>query len=346
MIVSRNKKLCLILREAVRIAGELNLHRCITKMPHTKKRCYERTRLHFVVYICDHLCSLSRGRPPLTRETKTLKSPRALLGSDFSSPSDLHLVSQVEIWSISTQIFDSFGAATDSALLRSKLTDLEHFSETYETWRHKWTETLIGNPAVEQVVQTVLTLSFHSARLQLFSHMFRGPNQDLSEPRYPSKTIDRIASASVNSALSIVQIMVEVTETGASANLPSYFYTTLAFASVFLLKGPWHLLNNEALKERALQMLDRLIGLGLGLSTVHPLSRIINGLRKARDGQAHDETSQGGQEADNPNDQDARPVTMSDDFDDWDNSLAPLMFPHDIDLEILDFDTFDFSHIG
>lgn len=28
---------------AVRIAGELNLHRCLTKMPHTEKSCYDRT---------------------------------------------------------------------------------------------------------------------------------------------------------------------------------------------------------------------------------------------------------------------------------------------------------------
>lgn len=84
--------------EAVRMAAELNLHRCISKMPHTKRECYERTLLYFMVYICDHHCSLSHGRPPMTRDLRSLKSPRAPLQSEFSAPSDLKLISQVELW--------------------------------------------------------------------------------------------------------------------------------------------------------------------------------------------------------------------------------------------------------
>ena len=321
-------------------------------MPHTEKTCYERTRLHFIVYVCDHHCSLSHGRPPLTRDTKILKSPRALLDSDFSSPSDLNLVSQVELWSISTQIFDQFGAATDSALIHSRLAELEEFSETYESWRHKWTEKLKGTPGSDQGAQTMLDMCFHSARLSLFSHLFRGSAQDLSRPQNSLKTINRFAITAAQSALCIVQNMTEMSEAHACPDLPSYFYTMLAFASVFLLKGPWRVLD-EALQERALQQLNRLVGLCSGpldiTHAVHPISSIVSGLRTAIGGQLYGKLGNGGNEVDNLTYRDPNPPDMADEglvMNDAENTLAPLVFPNDIGLDIPDFDIFDFSYVG
>ena len=288
----------------------------------------------------------------MTRDTKILKSPRALLDSDFSSPSDLNLVSQVELWSISTQIFDNFGAATDSALIHSRLAELEEFSETYESWRHKWTETLKGTPGFDQGAQTMLDMCFYSARLSLFSHLFRGSAQDLSKPQKPPKAINKLAVTAAQSALCIVQNMTEVSEAHACPNLPSYFYTMLAFASVFLLKGPWQVLD-EALQERALQQLNRLVGLCSGplavTHAVHPISSIVSGLRTAIGGQLYGKLGNWGNEVDNSTDRDPNPPDMTDEglvMNDAENSLAPLIFPNDIGLEIPDLDTFDFSHIG
>ena len=321
-------------------------------MPHTEKACYERTRLHFIVYICDHHCSLSHGRPPLTRDTKILKSPRALLDSEFSSPSDLHLVSQVELWSISTVIFDNFGAATDRALVHSRLAELEEFSETYESWRYKWTETLRRRPDFGQGAQTMLDICFHSARLSLFSHLFRGSAQDLSKPQNPSKTIDRIALTAAQSALSIVQRMNEVSEAHACLDLPSYFYTMLAFASVFLVKGPWQILDKD-LEKRSLQELNRLIGFCLESLTitnaVHPISSIVRALRTAVGGGLYGKPGNGGNGID---DSTYRDANSANDIDEgWvvnhsESSLEPLMFLDDTGLEVPDLDTLDFSHVG
>ncbi|KAK0509191.1 hypothetical protein JMJ35_008562 [Cladonia borealis] len=138
---------------AARIAGELNLHRCITKMPHTKKICYDRSRLHFLVYICDHHCSLSHGRPPMTREIKAVKSLRAL---KFSTAADLDLISQVELWSISTQVFDSFGAATDRTFVHSRRRPPEETDGGYERADSTYDDVDRGNMADGAFVTNVL----------------------------------------------------------------------------------------------------------------------------------------------------------------------------------------------
>lgn len=101
---------------AVRISTELDLHRCITKMPHTKRECIERTRLYFLVYICDHQCALIHGRPPMMREFQSLKSPKVFLQSSLSTPDDLQLISLVELWSVSSRVFDLFGADVEVSL--------------------------------------------------------------------------------------------------------------------------------------------------------------------------------------------------------------------------------------
>jgi hypothetical protein len=76
------------------------LHRCISKMLPTKIDCYDRTRLFYLVCLCDHHCSLKYGRPPMTQDWRSLKSPKLFYLSEFSSPRDLGLVSLLKLWTI------------------------------------------------------------------------------------------------------------------------------------------------------------------------------------------------------------------------------------------------------
>src|ERR1700761_7737052 len=107
------------------MAADLNLHRCITKMPHTKTQCYERTRLYFLVYMCDQHCSLIYGRPPITREYRSLNSPRTFLRSRLCTAEDVKLIGQVDFWSISSRVFDIFGADTEAPITKQRATALE-----------------------------------------------------------------------------------------------------------------------------------------------------------------------------------------------------------------------------
>ena len=321
-------------------------------MPHTEKTCYERTRLHFIVYVCDHHCSLSHGRPPLTRDTKKLKSPRALLDSEFSSPLDLTLISQVELWSISTQVFDNFGAATDCAFVYSRLAELDEFSELISSWHHKWTNTMGSKFRYESGGLTVLKLYSDSARLYLLSHLFRGSSPDLSNAQTPLKAIDRVIDTASRSALDILKGMSEISETTALPVLPSYFYTMLAFASVFLLNGPRQTLDGR-FEERVLHTIHRLIESCSGPPVIehkdHPISRIVNGLRTAL-GSVHTEKSDCtvGKTDDSTCGQLGTSVTndgMS--FaSDPEADLSSLMFSADDGFGMADFDDFVFSNLA
>ena len=256
-------------------------------MPHTEKTCYDRTRLYLLVYICDHQVSLCHGRPPMTRETRMLKESRTLLDSEFSSSSDLQLISQVELWSISTQVFDSFGAATDSTFISGRLSELEYLSHAYENWRQEWTAKLETRLEVEPSIIAILDLYFHSARLYLSSHIFRGLEQDFIRPEDTARPLDRFGHFAVQSALSIVSRMTELNEAQVCSRLPFYFSTTIAFASIFLLRGPcrtlYHVDRDRAMQY--LQALNRLVSSPSAIpSAAHPVSNIANSLKAALDG--------------------------------------------------------------
>ena len=328
---------------AVRIAGELNLHRCLTKMPHMEKSCYDRTRLYLLVYICDHQTSLSHGRPPMTRENRTLKEPRTLLDSKFSTSLDLQLISQVELWSISSQVFDSFGAATDSTFISRRLSELEYLSDAYERWRREWTAMLETQLEAEPSRSAILDLYFHSARLYLSSHIFRGPEQDFARPEDTLNTLDRWAHSATQSALSMVYRMTEMNEAQVSSRLPFYFSTTIAFASIFLLRGPCHTLYHVD-RDRAmqyLQALDRLASSpSANLNALHPVSNIAKSLKVAL---------VGWREAEEGNDERVE-ENVADVFVNRDNRVHGAVSPNvqkstfcDFDLDLRDFQSFDFS---
>ena len=175
----------------------------------------------------------------MTPELQSLKSPRALLRSEFSTPSDLRLISQVELWSISSRVFDLFGADIGSPLVRNKYTELEHLGSAYDTWRREWLEVLTFRHVLDR--RHIFDLYFHSAKLYLYSHVFRGPSQ--SDLKTPGTTNDmtKLASCAVEHASSLLRCLTDSNEAQFwLGELPSYFGTTIAFASVFLLKALWH----------------------------------------------------------------------------------------------------------
>ena len=312
-------------------------------MPHTEKSCYDRTRLYLLVYICDHQISLSHGRPPMTRETRMLKEPRTLLDSDFSTSSDLQLISQVELWSISAQVFDNFGAATDSTFISGRLSELEYLSDAYNHWRREWTEILETRLQLEPSNLAILDLYFHSARLYLSSHIFRGLEQEFERPQDTPNPLDRFAHFATQSALSIVHRMTELNEAQVCSRLPFYFSTTIAFASIFLLRGPCRALYRVD-RDRAmqyLQALNRLVSVPSGApNAAHPVSNIANSLKAALDGWKEAEDGNDGRVEENTTD-----VGVDQGIEIYraDSPTAQECGIHDFGLDLPDFGSFDFS---
>lgn len=202
-------------------------------MPHAKRACYDRTRLYFLVYLCDHHCSLSHGKPPLTRDFHLLKNPRAFLESKFSSLSDIRLISQVELWSINSRVFDIFGADTDNRVDSQRLAEISRLEDAHEQWYRYWLETIDFGGNADHVSGRIFDLYSHSAKLYLFSHVFRGQSE-LSTGAL--REAGHYAHCALDRALSIV-CSVSCETRDLLQQLPYYIGTVTAFASVCLLKA-------------------------------------------------------------------------------------------------------------
>jgi hypothetical protein len=237
-------------RTAVSTGAQLDLHRCITKMPHTKLACYYRTRLFYLACLCDHHCSLKYGRPPMTQDWRSLKSPTTFLHSEFSTHLDLGLVSQLELWSTTRAVFEQFGADVESSAAAQKLDEVDKLSQAYQNWHNMWCTTLgTGGPA-----GCIAELYYNCALLYLYSHIHRGNTQPVS-PNSDTK-IAELHIRFQQSAHAVLRIMVD----GELhlLNLPSYFGTMLAFATVTLIKTVREEPLGEGGKSDILNLLRRL----------------------------------------------------------------------------------------
>lgn len=169
----------------------------------------------------------------MTRDTQSLKSPGALLQSKFSTPTDMMLISQVELWSISSRAFDVFGADIERSVASQMPTELERLQNTYERWHQKWLSALSLKGDVDDFSRWMFDLYFHSAKLFLFSHAFRGPLQDGMK----TSTDSNFTIYALGSALSITHCIVEAKDASLwLKKLPAYFGIMTAFASVSLIR--------------------------------------------------------------------------------------------------------------
>lgn len=266
---------------AVRISAQLNLHRCITKMPHRKAECYERTRLYYQVYLCDHHCSLKHGRPPMTQEWRSLQVPGALLRSEHSRHTDLALISQVELWAISRRVFESFGADVNSSDASKRLADIAMLDAAFQDWRRHWLETMAVDAGVCGWYKT--ELYYHEARLSLFSHIFRGSRQTDNPP---DSTVAGPAQAALESAISVIRIFTEsVGSDQRLCDLPSYHESMAAYATAYLLKAAAsELAAAVSIKEESTRLLrvlsERLNYLDHGVGCSRPILTLKTNLSR------------------------------------------------------------------
>jgi hypothetical protein len=112
-------------------------------------------------------------------------------------------------------------------------TELESLQSTYEKWHQKWLGALSLKGDFDDFSRWMFDLYFHSAKLFLFSHAFRGPLQEGMNASVDSNfTIYALCSA-----LSITHCIVEAKEASSwLKKLPAYFGIMTAFASVSLIR--------------------------------------------------------------------------------------------------------------
>ncbi|KAF2774469.1 hypothetical protein EJ03DRAFT_347068 [Teratosphaeria nubilosa] len=222
---------------AVRIATEIQLHRSIFRALSGDRNHYLRTRLYYLVYVCDHHFSVAYGRPPMTREDESIKSSGPFLDSEHAVEDDARLVSQVHFWQVGSEIYETYGVDVDRPLTASLIDPLRRLSIKLDGVRADWTERFSENQYVGNYPRKGVGLHHHFAQLYLKSMAFRGIGKPGFKAPAVALDIDEIANSATLSATSIIRAVVSDSEIQNYLNgLPTYFDLMIAFAVVFVLK--------------------------------------------------------------------------------------------------------------
>ncbi|KJR88575.1 uncharacterized protein SPSK_07222 [Sporothrix schenckii 1099-18] len=224
---------------SARIAIEMNLHRGVSKAKHTcfdkpmadRISCYVRTRLYLIVYVCDHHFSIAYGRAPMTREFTALIAPRAFHGMEHANtPDDFRLVAQVELWSVLSRVYDTFGVNTDMAIPAHQMSEFRRLGVALESWRIDAYDKL---PADADTKSIDVGLHAYFAKLYLCTHAFRGVTRTSAVPQ----DMEEFADAAVYTGHSLLRSLVVNPDLQMHfQGLPTYFATMVAASFVFLLK--------------------------------------------------------------------------------------------------------------
>lgn len=207
----------------------------------------------------------------MTRECHSIRSVRKFATESAASEDDARLASQVEMWSTMNTILETFGFDVNTPISPKSAPSLRRFMISLDTWRADWSEQFGQHGRVGNYPRKGVKLHFHFAKLYLCSHAFRGIDSNIppelqesidqlgtsnsgmsyqpvesvtrsssdggANPSRGHGDLEEIAAAAVESAQSILRIIITDAEMQAHLNgLPLYFDTMIAFAIVFLYK--------------------------------------------------------------------------------------------------------------
>ncbi|KAK2601876.1 hypothetical protein QQS21_004562 [Conoideocrella luteorostrata] len=220
---------------AVRIASEIQLHHAIYKALDDDRDAYIKTRLYYHVYVCDHRTSILYGRPPMSHECTSINATKKFLATEYAVEDDVRLVSQVQIWSIYSEIFNCFGTETCQPLAPEQLPQLRRFTIALDTWYADWRDRFSPNQNVGNYPAKGVGLHFHFAKLYLCSHAFRGLDTTPSSTLVPE--LEDVANMAVVCATSILSTLNNDDEVQSLLNgFALCFDMMITFSVVFLLK--------------------------------------------------------------------------------------------------------------
>lgn len=216
----------------------------------------------------------------MTQEWRSLKAPTAFVHTKFSGFQDLGLISQVELWSITRSVFEQFGADVESQAAIQRPMELLGLAQAYDQWLQTWRSMLVFDSHDHR--GGILELYYHSSKLYLDSHIYRGKAEPVAT--IESSVVDELRNNFRESAVSVLRIMLD--QKMRLLDLPSYFSTMLAFATVALVKmvreGDVARTCSKPEILRLLQQLaETLRANQLPHSPPHPLLGISKGLERA-----------------------------------------------------------------
>ncbi|EZF77765.1 hypothetical protein H105_01050 [Trichophyton soudanense CBS 452.61] len=219
--------------QAVRIATEINLHHSFLKMTRGQTDQFERAKLWYLIYVCEHHFSIAYGRPPSIHEDAAIKNYETFLQSPSAVPGDVRLIAQVALFVILTEAYRIYGSDTEQALTESDFGQLRSFNRAIEQWRMLWQPRSLDNPYVRTYPSKGVVLHYHFARFQLNSLALRAisPNMQFSPERKEA------ANVAISSAMATLNLVLEEVDLrDAVVGVPIFTHTMITFSAVFLLK--------------------------------------------------------------------------------------------------------------
>ncbi|KAI5210663.1 hypothetical protein E4T39_00231 [Aureobasidium subglaciale] len=221
---------------AVRIATEMNLHKSSLQFSRGSIESYERVRLWYVLYVCDHQFALAYGRPPMMHEDAAIRNAEKMLTSGLSSKGDWKLVAQVELFRILAGAYFMYGCDPDLELNGSDFEMLQSFNISVDQWRLQYQPKDSG-PASHGVHPAKGTaLYYHLARFQLNSLSLRGISARSSES---DMSWDRkeAANNAIAAATNTLRLIIEDVELrNALIGMPIFTHAMIAVCASFLIK--------------------------------------------------------------------------------------------------------------
>ncbi|KAL4874404.1 hypothetical protein BJY04DRAFT_226105 [Aspergillus karnatakaensis] len=233
---------------AVRVATEMNLHKSSLQFARGSLESYERVRLWYVLYVCDHQFALAYGRPPMMHEDAAIRNAEKLLTSGLSSKGDHGLVAQVKLFRILASGYFMHGCDPDLELSGADFEKLKEFDISVDQWRleHQSREAGMTARRDSLIPPAANALYYHLARFQLNSVALRGISaRDAStcSANADSMNLDmnwerqEASNIAIMAAMNTSRLIVEDTNLQrALIGLPIFMHAMIAVCASFLLK--------------------------------------------------------------------------------------------------------------
>lgn len=231
-----------ICSRAVRVATEMNLHKSSLQFARGSLESYERVRLWYILYVCDHQFALAYGRPPMMHEDAAIRNADKLLTSGLSCKGDHGLVAQVKLFRILADSYFMYGCDPDLELGAEDFERVHAFNVSVDQWRlehqsARFVEARTGSLSSSKGN----ALYYHLARFQLNSVSLRGISAQFNsrDDRKIDMSWDRqeAANNATVAAMSTVRLIIEDADLhNALIGLPIFTHAMVAVCASFLLK--------------------------------------------------------------------------------------------------------------
>nr|GAT56380.1 predicted protein [Mycena chlorophos] len=225
---------------AMRMALDLGLHRALEKLADDsgKKRTEEEerdlvvsARIWLCLYWFDHQMSLGTGRPIVLRDENSIRHCRLLLTHPMASPTDVRLVSQVELIAQKTQIYETL-APLNGRVDHSTLAFIRRASVSLDKWWKDCDELHQQTMDENSLLRKILAGELHYAKLWLVCVALRGVAWD----KMPFEQRE-LAFQAKDAAFNCLSIFLTSSEYRAALRYAVHdSLVTAAFSGLFLLK--------------------------------------------------------------------------------------------------------------